>query len=146
VQKSITVNRSPEELYRFWHDFDNLPRFMTHLDSVEVTGERRSHWKVKALAGMTVEWEAEIIADKPNELIAWRSLEGAAVDHAGSVRFVRAPGDRGTEIRVEMQYIPPGNVMGAKLARLLGQDPSQQVQEDLRRFKQLMEAGEVAQS
>jgi uncharacterized membrane protein len=146
VQKSTTVNRAPEELYRFWHDLGNLPRFMTHLDTVHVAGERRSHWKAKALAGMTVEWDAEIIADRPNELIAWRSIEGADVDHAGSVRFQRAPGGRGTEVRVEMQYIPPGGVIGATLAKLLGEDPEQQVQEDLRRFKQLMEAGEVVQS
>jgi len=146
VQKSITVNRAPEELYRFWHDFENLPRFMTHLDTVQVTGERRSHWKAKALVGMTVAWDAEIIADRPNELIAWRSLEGADVDHAGSVHFTRAPGGRGTVVRVEMQYIPPGGVIGTTIAKLLGEDPAQQVQEDLRRFKQLMEAGEIVQS
>jgi uncharacterized membrane protein len=146
VQKSITVNRSPEELYRFWQHFENLPRFMNHLQSVQVAGEKRSHWKAKAPAGMTVEWDAEIIADRPNELIAWRSLEGADVDNAGSVHFKPAPGGRGTEVRVEMQYIPPGGVIGATIAKLFGEAPEQQVQEDLRRFKQLMEAGEVVQS
>jgi uncharacterized membrane protein len=146
VQKSITVHRSPEELYQFWHQFENLPRFMNHLQAVQVTGEKRSHWKAKAMAGMTVEWDAEIIADRPNELIAWRSLEGADVDHAGSVHFKPAPGGRGTEVRVEMQYIPPGGVIGATLAKLFGEAPEQQLQEDLRRFKQLMEVGEVVQS
>jgi uncharacterized membrane protein len=146
VQKSITVNRSPEELYRFWHDFENLPRFMAHLQSVQVTGEKRSHWKAKAPAGMTVEWDAEIIADRPHELIAWRSLEGSDVDHAGSVHFKPAPAGRGTEVRVEMQYIPPGGIIGAAIAKLFGEAPDQQLQEDLRRFKQTMEVGEVIQS
>jgi uncharacterized membrane protein len=146
VQKSITVNRSPEELYRFWHDFENLPRFMNHLLAVQVTGEKRSHWKAKAPAGMTVEWDAEIIADRPPELIAWRSLEGADVDHAGSVQFKSAPGGRGTEVRVEMQYMPPGGVIGTAIAKLFGEAPEQQLQEDLRRFKQMMEVGEVVQS
>jgi uncharacterized membrane protein len=146
VQKSGTVNRSPEDLYRFWHNFENLPRFMNHLQSVQVTGEKSSHWKAKGPARMTVEWDAEIIADSPNELIAWRSLDGADVDHVGSVRFERAPGGRGTEVRVEMQYIPPGGVISATLAKLLGEAPDQQTQEDLRRFKQLMEAGEIVQS
>jgi uncharacterized membrane protein len=146
VQKSITVNRSPEELYRFWRNFENLPRFMSHLESVQVTGEKRSHWRAKAPIGMRVEWDAEIINDRPNELIAWRSIEGADVDNAGSVHFKRAPGGRGTEVRVEMQYIPPGGVIGAAIAKLFGEEPGQQVSEDLRRFKQLMEAGEVVQS
>jgi uncharacterized membrane protein len=145
VQKSVTVNRPPEELYRFWHDFENLPRFMDHLQSVRVTGDKRSHWKTKAPAGLTVEWDAEIIADSPNELIAWRSLEGADVDHAGSVRFSPAPGGRGTEVRVEMQYIPVGGFIGATLGKLLGENPDRQVQESLRRFKQLVEAGEIVQ-
>jgi uncharacterized membrane protein len=146
VQRSITVNRSPDELYRFWHHFENLPRFMDHLLSVQMTGEKRSHWKAKAPAGMTVEWDAEIIADRPHELIAWRSLEGADVDHAGSVHFKAAPAGRGTEVSVEMQYIPPGGVIGATIAKLFGEEPGQQMQEDLRRFKQLMETGEVVQS
>jgi uncharacterized membrane protein len=146
VQKSITVNRPPEELYRFWRNFENLPCFMRHLESVQVTGETRSHWRAKAPIGMRVEWDAEIINDRPNELIAWRSREGADVDHAGSVHFKPAPGGRGTEVRVEMQYIPPGGVMGATIAKLFGEAPEQQLQEDLRRFKQMTEAGEVVRS
>jgi uncharacterized membrane protein len=146
VEKSITVNRLPEELYQFWRNFENLPRFMAHLDAVQATGEKRSHWRAKALAGMTVEWDAEIINDRPHELIAWRSVEGADVDNAGSVHFKRAPGGRGTEVKVEMRYIPPGGVIGATIAKLFGEEPEQQVGEDLRRFKQVMEAGEVVQS
>lgn len=146
VQKSITVNRPPEELYRFWRNFENLPRFMRHLESVQVMGETRSHWRAKAPIGTRVEWDAEIINDRPHELIAWRSREGADVDNAGSVHFKRAPGGRGTEVRVEMQYIPPGGVIGATLAKLFGEAPEQQVSEDLRRFKQVMEVGEVVQS
>ena len=146
VQESITVNRPPAELYAFWHRFENLPRFMAHLDAVQVTGEKRSHWRAKAPAGMTVEWDAEIIADRPNELIAWRSLAGADVDNAGSVRFMPAPGGRGTEVRVEIQYISPGGVIGATIARLFGEAPDQQVRADLRRFKQVIEVGEVVRS
>jgi uncharacterized membrane protein len=146
VKKSITVNRAPEELYRFWHDFENLPRFMDHLASVRVIGEKRPHWVAKAPAGGTVEWDAEIIDDKPNELIAWRSIGGADVDNSGSVRFAPAPGGRGTEVRVEIQYGRPGGVIGATIAKLFGEAPEQQVEEDLRRFKQVMEAGEVVRS
>jgi uncharacterized membrane protein len=146
VKKSITVNRSPEEIYRFWRNFENLSRFMNHLESVQVIGEKRSHWRAKGLIGMRVEWDAEIIEDKPNELIAWRSIERADVDNSGSVRFVPAPAGRGTEVRVEIQYSPPGGVIGATVARLFGEAPEQQVGEDLRRFKQLMETGEIVQS
>jgi uncharacterized membrane protein len=146
AEKCITVNRSPEELYTFWRRLENLPRFMTHLIAVRVLEEGRSHWEVKAPAGMTVEWDAEIIADRPNELIAWRSLEGADVDNAGSVRFKPAPGGKGTEVSVEMQYIPPAGVIGATFVKLFGEAPEQQMQEDLRRFKQVMEVGEVVQS
>jgi uncharacterized membrane protein len=146
VKKAITVNRSPEEVYRFWHDFQNLPRFMDHLESVQVTGERRSHWKAKAPAGRTVEWDAEVVEDRPNELIAWRSLEGADVDNSGSVHFAPAPGDRGTEVHVELRYDPPGGAIGATIAKLFGEEPAQQVNGDLRRFKQVMELGEVVQS
>ncbi len=146
VLKTITVNRSPEEVYGFWHDFRNLPRFMDHLEDVQVIGERRSHWKAKAPAGRTVEWDAEIVEDRPGELIAWRSLEGADVRNSGSVRFTPAPGRRGTEVRVELHYSPPGGVVGATIAGLFGEEPDQQVNGDLRRFKQVMETGEVVQS
>ncbi|MGH7825597.1 MAG: SRPBCC family protein [Candidatus Binatia bacterium] len=143
VRKSITINHAPEDLYRFWHDFQNLPRFMKHLESVQETDEKRSHWVAKGPAGKKVEWDAEIRADQPNELIAWRSLEGADVENSGSVRFERAPGGRGTVIRLEMHYRPPGGVFGATIATFFGEEPRQQVEEDLRRFKQLMEAGDI---
>jgi uncharacterized membrane protein len=146
VKKSITVNRPPEELYRFWHDFQNLPRFMNHLISVQVNGERRSHWVAKGPAGTSVEWDAEVINDKPDELIEWRSLEGADVDNSGSVRFERAPGGRGTVVRVEMEYNPPAGVIGATVAKLFGEAPEKQVKVDLLRFKQLMETGEIART
>ena len=143
VEKSMTINRSPEELYRFWRNFENLPRIMSHLESVRVTGEGRSHWVAKAPAGTTVEWDAEVYNEKENELIAWRSLEGADVNNAGSVRFQPAPGGRGTEVRVVLKYDPPGGVVGATVAKLFGEEPEQQIQEDLRRFKQFMETGET---
>jgi uncharacterized membrane protein len=143
VRKSIIINRPPEELYRFWRDLENLPRFMTHLESVRTTGDNRSHWVAKAPAGTSVEWDAEITEDRPGELIAWRSLEGADVDNSGSVHFERATGGRGTIVRVEMEYDPPGGVIGAAVARLFGEEPGQQAHEALRCFKQVMEAGEV---
>ncbi|HYY56917.1 MAG TPA: SRPBCC family protein [Pyrinomonadaceae bacterium] len=146
VKKSLIINRSPEELYQFWRDLENLPTFMHHLESVRETGEGRSHWVAKAPAGTTVEWDAEIIEDRPNELIAWRSLEGADVENSGSVSFERAPGNRGTIVRVEMSYNPPGGAIGALVAKLFGEEPGQQAQESLRCLKQVMETGEVVLS
>lgn len=143
VQKSIMISRPREDVYRFWHDFENLPRFMKHLESVQVHGDKRSHWVARGPAGKRVEWDAEVIADQPNELIAWRSLEGADVENSGSVRFESAPGGRGTIVRVEMEYLPPAGVVGALVAKLFGEEPAQQVEEDLHRFKQLLEAGEI---
>jgi uncharacterized membrane protein len=144
VEKSVTVNRPPAELYNFWRNFENLPRFMNHLESVRVTGENRSHWVAKAPAGTTVEWDAEIYNEKENELIAWRTLENADVDSAGSVRFEPATGGRGTVVRVTLKYDPPGGALGALVARLFGENPEQQIDEDLRRFKQLVETGETS--
>jgi uncharacterized membrane protein len=143
VEKSVTVNRSPAELYHFWRNFENLPRFMDHLESVRVEGLGRSHWVAKAPAGTTVEWDAEIYNEKENELIAWRSLEGADVDNAGSVRFEGAPEGESTIVRVALKYDPPGGVLGSTFAKLFGEEPGQQIEEDLRRFKQVMEAGET---
>jgi uncharacterized membrane protein len=124
VQKSIIINRSPEELYRFWRDFQNLPRFMYHLESVRMSGTQRSHWVAKAPAGKRIAWDAETTADEPNTLIAWRALEDSDVHHTGSVRFEHAPGGRGTVVTVEIAYRPPGGVMGVGLASLFGQRPS----------------------
>lgn len=116
---SLVMKRSPEELYRFWRDFQNLPRFMPHLESVQVSGDRRSHWVARAPAGMTVEWDAAITEDRPNQLIAWRSLDGADVDNSGTVRFERAAGHRGTVVKVELLYSPPAGVIGAAHRRTL---------------------------
>jgi uncharacterized membrane protein len=146
VRKAITVNRPLEETYRFWRDFQNLPRFMRHLESVQVTGDGHSHWRAKAPAGKTVEWDAVIVDDQPNRRIAWRSLPGADVENAGDVRFEPAPGGRGTEVHVELRYDPPAGALGALVAKLFGEEPAQQVQDDLRRFKQVLETGMVAES
>jgi len=143
VEKSVTINKSPEELYQFWRNFENLPRVMSHLESVQVLDHNLSHWVAKAPAGMTVEWDAQIINEKENELIAWRSLEGATIQHAGSVQFKRAPGGRGTIVKVEINYSAPAGTVGAAIAKLFGEEPSVQAEEDLRRFKRLMETGET---
>ncbi len=146
LTQTIIINRSAEELYRFWHDFNNLPSFMAHLASVEVTGDNRSHWVANGPGGKKVEWDAEIVEDQPNSHIAWRSLPDSDVDNAGSVRFERAPGDRGTLVKVQIEYAPPGGALGAKIAKLFREEPGQKVEDDLRAFKQLMETGEVAKS
>jgi uncharacterized membrane protein len=146
VKKTITINRSPGEIYDFWHDFEHLPQFMAHLESVQVLDTRRSHWKAKAPAGTTVEWDAEILQDVPGESIAWRSTDGADVPNAGTVRFLPAPGARGTEVHVELQYDPPAGAVGKVVAKLFGEEPGQQIAGDLRRLKQVMETGEVVHS
>jgi len=146
VEKTITVNRPPDEVYRFWHDFQNLPTFMKHLESVEVSGDGRSHWKAKAPGGRTVEWDAAIVEDQPDARIAWRSVDGSDVSHQGSVRFDRATGGRGTVVKIEMQYDPPGGIVGKTVAKLFGEEPGQQIDDDLRAFKQIMETGEVVNS
>ena len=143
TKRSITVGRSVEEVYSFWHDFENLPTFMRHLESVSVTSDRRSHWVARAPAGQTVEWDAETTDDRPNELISWRSVEGATVYNAGTVRFQQAPGDRGTEVRVDLEYDPPFGKLGASVAKLFREEPGQQIADDLRHFKQVMETGEI---
>jgi uncharacterized membrane protein len=143
VTQTITINRTPEELYGFWRKLDNLPRVMRYLESVRPLGDNRSHWVARGPAGADVQWDAEITEDRPNELIAWCSLPGADVDSAGQVRFQRAAGDRGTIVRVEMEYRPPGGGIGALVAKLFGRAPEQEVQIDLYRFKQIMETGQV---
>lgn len=143
VDEAMTINAPVEEIYNFWRNFENLPQFMRHLESVTKLDEMRSHWKAKAPLGMTVEWDAEIISEIPNELISWRSVEDADVANAGSVRFLPSTGGRGTVVKVELRYEPPAGKLGAALAWLTGEEPSVQVREDLRRFKQLMETGEI---
>lgn len=146
MTKSLIINRPPEELYQYWRDFENLPRIMRHLESVRTTGEGRSHWVAKAPAGTSVEWDAEVTEDRPNELIAWRSLEGSEVENSGSVRFEPAHGDRGTVVKVEINYTPPAGALGKLVAKLFGEEPGQKALESLRAFKQFMETGEVVVS
>jgi uncharacterized membrane protein len=140
VEVTETINRAPWELYDYWRNLENLPRIMLHLRSIRVIDGQRSHWTADApaIAGGSVEWEARIINDEPNALIAWRSI-GADVDHAGSVRFVPA-GERGTDVKVVIDYIPPAGSLGHAVARLFGEDPETQVRQDLRCFKELMES------
>ncbi|RCJ38523.1 cyclase [Nostoc punctiforme NIES-2108] len=144
VEKTVTINKSAEELYRFWHNFENLPTFMKHLKSVKVHNEKRSHWIANAPLDNSVEWDADILEDRENEFISWASVEGADVDNSGFVRFKKAPGDRGTEVKVVLEYNPPGGALTATLAKLFGEEPEQQIGDELRRFKMLMEAGEIA--
>ena len=139
VEKSVLINRPASELYRFWRNFENLPRFMSHLESVTEKGGDRSHWVAKAPGGTTVEWDAEVYNEKEGELIAWRTLEGSQVASAGSVRFEETPGGGSTLVRVSLKYDPPGGKLGSLVARLFGENPEQQIDEDLARFKQIME-------
>lgn len=142
VQRTIRIERSPEELYRFWRNFENLPRVMSQIESVEVINDRLSHWVAKTipLGGPKLEWDAEVINEIENELIGWRSLRGSDVENAGSVRFERTPDGRGTELTVTMQYAPPGGRLGAWVAKLFGEDPEHKIEEDLQRFKESIEA------
>jgi uncharacterized membrane protein len=144
--KTITVNRSPQDVYDFWHNLENFPSFMRHLDSVQVTGRGRSHWKAKAPGGYTVEWDAEIVRDEPGSEISWRSVEGSRIENSGTVRFEAGPGGRGTFVRVEVEYAPPGGALAAKFAKLFGEEPELQMDDDLRSFKAIMETGEVVKS
>ncbi|MEH2272157.1 MAG: SRPBCC family protein [Nostoc sp.] len=144
VEKTVTINKSAEELYRFWHNFENLPTFMKHLKSVQVYNEKRSHWIANAPLGNSVEWDAEILEDRENEFISWASVEGADIDNSGFVRFQKASGDRGTEVKIVLEYNPPGGALAATVAKFFGEEPQQQIGDELRRFKMLMEAGEIA--
>jgi uncharacterized membrane protein len=146
LHAAITVKRPPDEVYRFWRELENLPRFMIHLESVREIGDGRYRWRARSPLRGTVEWEAEITEDRPGELIAWRSTKGIIAGTCGSIRFTEAPGGRGTEVRVGLRYAQPGGTAGAAVARLLGEHPEQQVRDDLRRFKQVMETGEVVRS
>ena len=142
VYESITVNRPASELFRFWRDFSNLPRFMEHLDDVRVISPTRSIWTAKAPVGMRVKWEADVINEIEGELIGWQSTDNADVATAGSVRFV--PTERGgTEIIVHLQYEPPAGKLGSLVASMFGEEPSQQIRSDLRRLKLMLETGDV---
>jgi len=142
VTDSVTVDRPVEEVFAFWRNFENFPRFMRHLESVKAIDATRSHWVARGPMGTPVEWDAVIFNERPNEFLAWRSTEGSAIDCAGSVRFIKARGDQGTEVQVSLNYEPPAGELGASIAWLLGEEPSIQVAEDLARFKQTMEGGQ----
>jgi len=143
VRESIRLENPVDEVYRFWARLDNLPRFMSHLITVADLGGGRSHWAARGPAGIAVEWDAEIINQIPNRVLAWRSLPGGDVTSAGSVTFAPAREDRGTQLTVTLQYAPPAGPLGRVVAMLFGREPSQTIREDLRTLKQLLEAGEV---
>jgi uncharacterized membrane protein len=140
IEKTITINRPSRELFSEWRNLENLPKIMSHLECVKTEGNR-SHWKAKAPLGITVEWDAEIINERPNELIAWRSVDCSTVDTAGSVHFRESPNGRETELQVVLKYDPPGGKVGAQFARWLGEAPELQIEEDLQSFKKKMESG-----
>ena len=142
VTKSLTINKSADELYHFWRNFENLPRFMRHLESVTMTDDKHSHWKAKAPLGQTIEWDAELTSDIENHRIGWVSLEGATIPNSGVIEF-RPTVERGTEVIVTMTYEAPGGKLGEWAAWALGEEPSIQIADDLRRFKMLMETGEI---
>lgn len=144
VRRSVTIDKPADELFAFWRKFDNLPKFMYHLERVDVLDGKRSHWVAKAPLGQTVEWNASIINEKPGELIAWQTDPGADVDSAGAVTFKSGPAGRGTEVHISLSYMPPAGKVGSLVAKLFGEEPSQQIESDLRRFKMLMESGEIA--
>ena len=146
VQKTITIKRTPQEVYEFWRDLSNLPTFMAHLESVEVSNGV-STWRAKGPLSLSISWQAEVTLDQPGQSIAWRSVEGTKnVPNRGVVRFAPAPGDRGTEVEVELKYEPPVGALGAAIAKLFGEEPGQQIASDLRRLKQVLETGEVLHS
>lgn len=141
VEEAITINRPIADVFRFWRNFENLPQFMEHLESVAMREEGISHWVAKGPAWSRVEWDARIINELDNRLIAWQSLEGSTISTAGSVNFDVT--EHGTRVRVNLQYNPPGGRIGAAVARLFGEEPHQTIREDLRRFKRLLETGEI---
>jgi uncharacterized membrane protein len=142
VEATITVRKPVADVYRFWRDFENLPRFMTHLLDVNTSTDGTSHWVARGPLGLRVEWDAKIVTDTANETISWKSLDGSDVDNAGSVHFRALPGDRETEVRVRLKYDPPGGKFGSLVAKIVGLSPERQIQEDMRRLKEIMESGE----
>jgi len=143
VERGFTIMKPIDEVYRFWRNFENFPKFMSHLDSVVVTGDRWSHWVARGPLGTTASWHAEIVDEAPNQHIVWRSKPDSMIDTRGSVQFRQAPGDRGTELFVAMDYRPPIGKVGDALFTLFGHSAEQKIREDLRHMKQLLEAGEI---
>ncbi|MEE6177149.1 SRPBCC family protein [Mycobacterium sp. 050134] len=146
VRAAVTVRKPPEAVYRFWSDVQNLPTFMHHLKSVTANGDGRSHWVANAPAGQSVEWDAQTTEDEPGKRIAWQSLPGSVVENGGSVEFASTPDGRSTEVRVTIGYHLPGGALGKAALTLFGESPDQQVNDDLRRFKQILETGQVMRS
>ena len=144
VGRSTTIDKPRQTLYAFWRRFENLPMFMHNIKSIKIIDDKRSHWIVEAPAGKTVEWDATITADEPGRLIAWHSDEGASVRNNGQVEFRDSPDRRGTVVIVTIAYDPPGGALGAMIAKLFQKEPKIQARQDLRRFKQLMETGEIS--
>ena len=144
LKKAVTVNAAPGRLYAYWRNLENIQNLFDGIISIKSVDNRRSHWTLRAPGGIDLEWDAEITVDRPNKMIGWRSLGGADVDNAGYVRFEPATGSRGTFVRVALQYNPPAGKLGATIASILGEKPEGLVEEALRKFKQLMETGEVA--
>lgn len=143
VREAIRLEKPIEEVYAFWRKLENLPRFMSHLESVVDLGNQRSHWTAKGPAGMTIEWDAEIINEVSNKVIGWRSLPDSRLVSAGSVNFDRVRNGSSTQVSVHLQYAPPAGHVGRLIAQLFGNEPSQAIREDLRRLKWLLEAGEI---
>jgi len=144
LETFVTINRTPQQVYEFWRNLENLPSFMRHLESVQMTGENTSHWKARGPAGVAVEWDAEMVADYPGQLILWRSIGEAALPNEGTVEFREAPGDRGTEVKVSIRYYPPGGGPGKAAAKMANAVTGAQIEEDLKRLKQILETGETA--
>lgn len=146
VEKTVTIDRPVAELYNYWRDFTNLPNFMGHLKSVTNKNESGTvtHWVANAPLDLNVEWDAEIIKDEPEFLIAWNALDNADIHNCGFVRFQPATGDRGTQVKVVLEYQPPGGELTNAIAKLFGESPKEQIGDELNRFKQLMETGEIA--
>lgn len=144
VHEAVRLELPLDEVYAFWRRFENLPRFMTHLASVTETDERRSHWTARGPGGVLVEWDAEIINEVENQVIGWQSLPGGDITVAGSVNFDAIRGGHGTQVTVRLQYAAPAGRIGSFVSMLAGREPSQTIREDLRRLKQILEAGEVA--
>ncbi|TGU74755.1 SRPBCC family protein [Geomonas terrae] len=142
IEKAVTIGLPPNEVYEFWRNLENLPRFMKHLESVEVTGPRTSHWKAMGPGGISAEWDAEMMEDTPGQQISWHSVGEADIPNKGSVEFKEAPGNRGTEVRVTIDYYPPGGAAGKAAARIAHGVNAQQLEEDLKRLKQILEVGE----
>lgn len=140
---ALTVERPAEELYQFWHGFTRLPQVMKYISDIRTTGEGRTHWVIETPGGGTVEWDSEVVEDVPNELIGWRTLEGSDIHHEGRIRFRQAPTGRGTEVELDLHYEPLGGTLGTTVARFLNTTTEEVAREDLRRFKRLMESGEI---